>query len=226
MLDEGSHHASVSETDVSLGALGKSLPSDHCPNSRPLLSEKNSLSVLPPKIVSISSVSENELLCASTGQTAPPMASNHLLDSCPPLSEKYGLSNLADKTLSICSVSKNVIRCASSGNSAHPEVSVPDVICETESSRDAQSVPSDGQLNTLVCRRNVDEACDMLSILELEKNTTSSLRNQQIQERPFFVKALSVKKGITYKRGKTHPKAYQEKNDASDHVSSLCGLLN
>jgi hypothetical protein len=102
-----------------------------------------------------------------------------------------------------------------------PEVSVPDVIGETEFSRDAQS-------NTLVCGRNVHEACDMLSIPEVrEQNIASSLRKQQIQETPFFVKALSVKKGITKnKRGETHPKAYQGKNDASDHVSSLDGLLN
>jgi hypothetical protein len=43
----------------------------------------------------------------------------------------------------------------------------------------------------------------MLSIPEVrEQNIASSLRNQQIQETPFFVKALSVKKGITKnKRG-------------------------
>lgn len=33
ILDEGSQRASVSETDASLRALGKSLASDHCPNS-------------------------------------------------------------------------------------------------------------------------------------------------------------------------------------------------
>ncbi|RCV10091.1 hypothetical protein SETIT_2G084200v2 [Setaria italica] len=120
-------------------------------------------------------------------------------------------------------MSKNRILCSSSGNSASPEVSVPDVIGEAEFSRDAQSVPSNGQLNTLVCGRNVDEACDMLSIPEVRKQNigiASSLRNQQIQERPFIVKALSVKKGISKnRRGETHPKAHPGKNDASDHVS-------
>uniref|UniRef100_K3ZZN1 Uncharacterized protein n=1 Tax=Setaria italica TaxID=4555 RepID=K3ZZN1_SETIT len=184
ILDEGSQRASVSETDASLRALGKSLASDHW-------------------------------------QTAPPVASNHPLVSCPPLPEKNGLSNLAHKIVS--SMSKNRILCSSSGNSASPEVSVPDVIGEAEFSRDAQSVPSNGQLNTLVCGRNVDEACDMLSIPEVRKQNigiASSLRNQQIQERPFIVKALSVKKGISKnRRGETHPKAHPGKNDASDHES-------
>nr|CAB3452390.1 unnamed protein product [Digitaria exilis] len=79
-----------------------------------------------------------------------------------------------------------------SGNSAPPpDESAPNVIGQTEFSRNALSemVPSHGQLNALICERNVDEASDMLSISEARKqNISSSLRNQQTQERPFPVK--------------------------------------
>ncbi|KAF8690474.1 hypothetical protein HU200_040829 [Digitaria exilis] len=78
------------------------------------------------------------------------------------------------------------------GNSAPPpDESAPNVIGQTEFSRNALSemVPSHGQLNALICERNVDEASDMLSISEARKqNISSSLRNQQTQERPFPVK--------------------------------------
>ncbi|OEL16640.1 hypothetical protein BAE44_0022341 [Dichanthelium oligosanthes] len=126
-LDEGSEHASVSEMGASLCASCKSLPSDHCPDSRLLLSEKN------------------------------------------------GLSMLARKIVTKCLVSKNGLPCASSGHSAPPDESVPNVIGETEVSRGALSemVPSNGQLNTPVCGRNADEACDMLSIPEVSGGTSS-----------------------------------------------------
>ncbi|PAN10382.1 hypothetical protein PAHAL_2G090600 [Panicum hallii] len=218
---------SVSKDGLLCASSGHSAPpeaSDHFPNLCPPLSGKNGLSVLPHKIVSTSSVSKNGLHCASTGHTAPPVASNHPMDSCPLLSEKNRLSMLAHKIVSICSMSKNGLLCASSGNPAPPEESVPGLIGEIECSRDAISevVPSNGQLNTPVCERNVDVACDMLSIPEVRKqNIASSLRDQLIQERTFFVKELSVKKGISKnKKGATHPKAqaHQGKIDASDHV--------
>jgi len=190
--------------DASLCALCKSLASDHCPNSCLPLSEKNGLSMFPHKALTTSSVSMNRILCASLGHSAPPEASNRSPNPCPLLSEKNGFL------------------CASSGNPAPLEESVPGLIGEIECSRDALSevVPSNGQLNTPVCERNVDEACDMSSIPEVRKQNTSSLRNQQIQERPFFIKAVRVKKGISKnKMGAIHPKAKaQGKIDASNNV--------
>lgn len=190
-------------------------------NSCPLLCEKNCLSVAPHKILSTCSASENGLRYSSTGHAAPPVTSNHSLSSCHLLSGKNGLSVLAHKIVSACSMSKNGLLYSSSGHSALPDELMPNVIGETEFSQDVLSdmVVSDG----LVCGRNADEDCDMLSTLEVsEQNIASSLGNQQTQESQFFVKALSVKKGITKnRRGGTHPKAHQGKNDASDHVSSL-----
>lgn len=194
-------------------------------NSCPLLCEKNCLSVAPRKIVSTCSASENGLRYSSTGHAAPPVTSNHSLSSCHLLSEKNGLSILAHKIVSACSISKNGLLCTSSGHSASPDQLMLNVIGETEFSQDVLSdmVLSDGQLETLACGANADEDCDMLSTLEVsEQNIAASLRNQQTQESQFFVKALCVKKGITKnRRGGTHPKAHQGKNDASDHVSSL-----
>ncbi|XP_039834358.1 uncharacterized protein LOC120695113 [Panicum virgatum] len=158
------------------------------------------------------------------------LASDHCPNSCLPLSEKNGLSMFPHKALTTSSVSMNRILCASSGHSTPPEArnpapleeSVPGLIGEIECSRDALSevVPSIGQLNTPICERNVDEACDMSSIPEVRKQNTSSLRNQQIQERPFFIKAVRVKKGISKnKMGAIHPKAKaQGKIDASNNV--------
>ncbi|CAL5079279.1 unnamed protein product [Urochloa decumbens] len=246
LLGEGSEYAPFSEADASQCAPCKSLASDRClnsclalseksgllcassghsappkasdhsPNLCPPLPENNGLSVLRHKIVS-----KNGLLCASIGHTRPAVASNHSLSSCPLLSQKSDLSMLANKIVNTCSISKNVHLCTSSYES------VPNADGETECSPDALSerVPSNGQINRTqinipVCGRNVDETCDMLSIPEVRKqNISSSLRNQEIQGRRLLVKTLSVKKGISKnKRGETHPKPHQAKNDASDHV--------
>jgi len=106
---------------------------------------------------------------------------------------------------------------------------MPNAIGETEFSQDVLSemVLSDGQHNTLVCGRNANETCDVLLTPEVRKhNIASSLINQQTQERPFFVKTLGVKKGIAKnRRGETHSKSHQGKNDAPEHVSSLHDLL-
>ncbi|CAN6203423.1 unnamed protein product [Urochloa humidicola] len=201
--------------------------SDHSPNLCPPLPEKNGLSVLAHKMVSNCSVSMNGLLCASTGLTTPAVTINHSLGSCPLLSEKSDLSMVAHKILNTCSMSKNGQLCASSGNSAPLDEPVPNAVGETECRRDAlsETVPSNGQINRAqinipVCGRNVDEACDMLSIPEVRKqDISSSLRNQEIQGRQLLVKILSAKKGISKnKRGETQPKPHQAKNDASDHV--------
>ncbi|CAN6209703.1 unnamed protein product [Urochloa humidicola] len=201
--------------------------SDHSPNLCPPLPEKNGLSVLAHKMVSNCSVSMNGLLCASTGLTTPAVTINHSLGSCPLLSEKSDLSMVAHKILNTCSMSKNGQLCASSGNSAPLDEPVPNAVGETECRRDAlsETVPSNGQINRAqinipVCGRNVDEACDMLSIPEVRKqDISSSLRNQEIQGRQLLVKILSAKKGISKnKRGETQPKTHQAKNDASDHV--------
>lgn len=154
------------------------------------------------------------------------LASNHCLNSCSLLSEKNGLSVFPHRTLNTCSVSKNGLLCSSSGYSAPPDELMPNAIGETES-QDVEMVLSDFQHKTLVCGRNANETCDMLSIPEVRKqNIASSLINQQTQERPFFVKTLGVKKGITKnRRAETHSKSHQGKNDAPEHVSSLHDLL-
>ncbi|OQU88712.1 hypothetical protein SORBI_3002G078900 [Sorghum bicolor] len=156
---------------------------------------------------------------ASLSASCKSLASNHCLNSCSLLSEKNGLSVFPHRTLNTCSVSKNGLLCSSSGHSAPPDELMPNAIGETEFSQDVEMVLSDDQHKTLVCGRNADETRDMLSAPEVRKqNIASSLINQQIQERPLFVKTLSVKKGITKNRGGTHSKSHQGKNDAPENV--------
>ena len=107
------------------------------------------------------------------------LASNRCLNSCSLLFEKNGLSVFPHRTSNTCSLSKNGLLCSSSGYSAPPDELMPNAIGETES-QDVEMVLSDGQHKTLVCGRNANETCDMLSTPEVRKqNIASSLINKQ-----------------------------------------------
>ncbi|KAJ1288641.1 hypothetical protein BS78_02G103500 [Paspalum vaginatum] len=202
ILEEGLEHASVFVTDRSLSAWHKSLASDPCPNSGLPPSEKNGQLNAPVSVCgrNVDEASDDEHSCAPESSRAKKSRREPQLQELRLEEGSEHASVFETDAGSLSTLHKFLAsdRCPNS--------------CFLLSEKN-------GQLNEPVsaCGRNADEACNMLSISEVrEQNITSSLRNQQAQERPSFVKALSVKKGVSKnKRGGTHPNAQQGENNPS-----------